>query len=379
MRYLLRSWTFAVCLLALELQGPTRAADDKPAERPDLDERVCKALHEVISQGADLYNGGNRGACYHLFAGSLMTLEPLLDHRPNLQQAIRKGLGDAKRQTTDAARAWALRFVMDDLGVALTPQAAARPQTLWERLGGEENMKKVVDDLVKAATTDPKVNFSRGGKYPLAPERLNDFKNGLLDLASSVSDGPRKYKKGTMEKIHKGMQISDAEFDAFTGHLKKALADHGVNPPDAAFLLKAVAETRKTIVEAKDDAPKKLWERLGGEANLKKVIDDLVQAVIDDPNVNFFRGRKNHFTPEQKENFKTQLLKLASNVSDGPLPKYSGKTMQEIHKGMGITDAEFAAFITQLEKALAEHGVKPGDAAELVQLVNSTRKSIVEK
>ena len=45
------------------------------------------------------------------------------------------------------------------------------PKTLWDRLGGEAGVSKVVDDFVAAAATDPKVDFSRGGKYKLDDAR----------------------------------------------------------------------------------------------------------------------------------------------------------------------------------------------------------------
>src|SRR5207245_7081816 len=57
--------------------------------------------------------------------------------------------------------------------------------SLWDRLGGEKNVRKVVDDLVALAAKDPKVNFDRNGKYPFDPVKLADFKEQMVDRKST--------------------------------------------------------------------------------------------------------------------------------------------------------------------------------------------------
>src|SRR5262249_37067798 len=50
----------------------------------------------------------------------------------------------------------------------------------------------------------------------------------------------------------------------------------------------------------------------------------------------------------------------------------------ELHKGMGITDAQFDAAAGDLARAMAKNGVKAEDAKALLQIVEATRKDIVE-
>src|SRR5436305_15183038 len=97
------SGVFVACVLTLGPTGSTQAADNRPLDRADLNQRIYKGLGDVVRQGAELYNMGNPGACYRLYAGSLLTLEPLLDQRPDLQQVIHNGLADAQRQSADPA------------------------------------------------------------------------------------------------------------------------------------------------------------------------------------------------------------------------------------------------------------------------------------
>src|SRR5262249_59273296 len=86
-------------------------ADEKQAEalsRLAVDERVYEGLRAAHYDGADLYNNGNATACYYLFQGALTSVQPLLDHRPELQKAIEKGLAEAKRAASMERRAWLL-------------------------------------------------------------------------------------------------------------------------------------------------------------------------------------------------------------------------------------------------------------------------------
>ena len=75
---------------------------------------------------------------------------------------------------------------------------------------------------------------------------------------------------------------------------------------------------------------------------------------------------------------KKRLVEFVSAATGGPL-KYEGKSMKEVHKGMAITNAEFDALAGHLVKALKDHGAKQADIDDLVKIVGSTRKDIVEK
>ena len=56
-------------------------------------------LRTVINRGADLYNKGEWSGCYRLYEGSLLTVKPLLKHRPALQKAINEMTSDEPRAT----------------------------------------------------------------------------------------------------------------------------------------------------------------------------------------------------------------------------------------------------------------------------------------
>jgi hemoglobin len=123
--------------------------------------------------------------------------------------------------------------------------------TLWDRLGGEKNVTKVLIDFQKAAGADPKVNASRDGKFKLDEAGKKDRLRVFVEFVSSVTGGPLKYTGRSMKDSHKGLGITDAEFDAAADHFKTALEKNGVAPADVADALKIWNGTRKDIVETK--------------------------------------------------------------------------------------------------------------------------------
>ena len=75
------------------------------------------------------------------------------------------------------------------------------------------------------------------------------MKRKVIEQISAVSGGPLKYSGKDMKSAHKGMKITDAEFDAFAGHLKKALEKNGAAPDDVKTVMGVAESTRKDIVE----------------------------------------------------------------------------------------------------------------------------------
>jgi hemoglobin len=235
------------CAAMLSLCGPIAAGEGGALSRMDLDGRANKVLAEVINLGAPLFNGGDQVGCYRLYHGALMVLEPLLDHRPSLQQAIQRGLSDAGKKARTADRAFVLRAVIDRVREEL---AAPVVGTLWDRLGGEKAVTRVVDDFVVLAAKNPKVDFTRGGRFSLDAEGVAVLKRHLVAFLSAATGGPLKYTGRSMKAAHKGMAITDAEFNALAGDLQTALRQNGV-AADVNAILQAVGTTRGDIVETK--------------------------------------------------------------------------------------------------------------------------------
>jgi hemoglobin len=137
--------------------------------------------------------------------------------------------------------------------IAAAP-AAAKEKSLYDRLGGEAAIKAVVDDFVMRAAGDPKVNFTRKGtamEWKATPEKIDHLKKMLVQMIGQATGGPQKYEGRGMKEVHKGMMITNAEFDALAGDLKATLDKFKVPQKEQQELLKIVGSTRGEIVEKK--------------------------------------------------------------------------------------------------------------------------------
>jgi hemoglobin len=144
---------------------------------------------------------------------------------------------------------------------------------------------------------------------------------------------------------------------------------------------KASSKPDDSVVEKKPgdkkgDAPKTAWDRLGGEKGVGKVVDDLIATVAKDKTVDFSRRGKYTLQPIDIELLRKSLISQISELTGGPL-KYDGLSMREAHAGMRITDAEFDAFMVDVEKVLKDHNVDSADAAKIVAAYKGYRKDIV--
>ncbi len=246
---------FAVVIL-FAAGGLTRA-QDKPLERAEIDKRVVAVVYETAKMGTDMFNApsNNHEGCFRLYQGTLMALVPMLDHKPKLQATVKLRLERAKGMKA-ADGAFELRTALDEIQNDIAPvkdkDGGKKPTAaLWDRLGGEKAVRVVVDKLVAAAAEDPKVNFFRDGKVKLDGKGVDHLKQMLVELISSASGGPLKYSGKSMKEAHKGMGITDAEFNALAGHLVAVLKGLKVPEADINELVGAVEKTRGDIVEKK--------------------------------------------------------------------------------------------------------------------------------
>jgi hemoglobin len=177
------------------------------------------------------------------------------------------------------------------------------------------------------------------------------------------------------------MAITDAQFNALAGDLAVVLKKYNVPKKETDELLTIVASTRKDIVEGPmpptSTAIISLWSRLGGEPAVKAVVHDFVTLAATDPQVDFTRGGKYSLDAAGIANLEKLLVELISAVTGGPL-KYEGRPIKTVHQGMAITDAQFNALAGDLAVVLKKYNVPKKETDELLAIVVSARKDVVE-
>lgn len=118
---------------------------------------------------------------------------------------------------------------------------------------------------------------------------------------------------------------------------------------------------------------KSLYEKLGGEEAIEKVVDYFYsELVLKDETVNqFFKGTD----MEKQRRHQTKFISFALG---GP-NQYSGKSMAKAHEGMNLQPEHFDAIAKHLHDALAHFGVSETDIQQALTKVASLRDDVLHK
>ena len=117
---------------------------------------------------------------------------------------------------------------------------------------------------------------------------------------------------------------------------------------------------------------KTLYERLGGEAAIKAVVDEFVANVGADARIN------QYFANANLDRLRGHLVNQIGQASGGP-QQYTGRDMKTAHAGMGIDEPAFNALVEDLVKALDKYSVPEQEKSELLALLGPMKSDIVEK
>lgn len=282
---------FTLFLCVSWMPHGTAGASEPADSRAALDRAIAESLKEVHNRGADVHNSGDPIGAWRIYQGALIAVKPLIPHRPEVQKVIDDGMKHADARPMFERAVILSKTIVDARKKifgepselhkprsnavpvnppSATPNPAPGPTvnppssfpntqsppvpapiltpTLWDRLGGEKKVEKVVDEWLTLAAADAKVNLSRGGQFKLEGEALATVKRRLVGFISSVSEGTIPYTGRTMKESHQGMNITAEEFSAMVGHLKTALRKENVAEVDANLLVKKIEDTKNDIV-----------------------------------------------------------------------------------------------------------------------------------
>jgi len=89
----------------------------------------------------------------------------------------------------------------------------ANGKTLFERLGGSDGIRDLVDQVVALHMVNPVIG-ARFRPYAETPERLATAKQHLCHFLEMGSGGPTRYTGRSMPDTHRGMNINAAEYMA---------------------------------------------------------------------------------------------------------------------------------------------------------------------
>jgi hemoglobin len=113
-----------------------------------------------------------------------------------------------------------------------------------------------------------------------------------------------------------------------------------------------------------------LYADLGGQANLVRIVDDLVTRAVADPRIAPF------FEKANLEHLRTQLVAQFCQVSGGGCA-YEGPSMAVAHQDMDLRVAHFNALVEDLQRAMDDQGVPFGVQNRLLARLAPMHREIV--
>jgi hemoglobin len=121
--------------------------------------------------------------------------------------------------------------------------SATQDKSLFERLGGKDAIKAVVDEFVARAAADTRINKK------FAKTNIDRLKFELNEQLCAATGGPCKYEGLDMKKAHKRMGVTEGEFNALVEDLVGALDKFNVPDKEKNELLGILGGTKDQIVE----------------------------------------------------------------------------------------------------------------------------------
>ena len=97
--------------------------------------------------------------------------------------------------------------------------------TLYERLGGEEELTAIVDEVVEEHMNNPAIS-ARFMPYKERPEYLAQIKKHTVNFFCAGSGGPQAYEGRDMTTTHRGMNINATEYMHVIDDIMRVLDRH---------------------------------------------------------------------------------------------------------------------------------------------------------
>lgn len=113
-----------------------------------------------------------------------------------------------------------------------------------------------------------------------------------------------------------------------------------------------------------------LYERLGERDAIEAVVDRFYERVLTDADL------KPHFEGVDVDALRRHQVTFLSAVTGGPA-EYAGRDMRAAHDHLDLTDEDFDAVATHLDRTLREFEVDVGSRTEVLDAVGDLRSEIV--
>ena len=128
---------------------------------------------------------------------------------------------------------------------AAPQQASGASDTLYKRLGGYDALAAVTDDFLARLAADPQMAKFFVGLNVESKQRVRQH---VVDFLCKSTGGPCLYLGQDMKSAHKGLHITDAEWNASAADLVATLDKFKVPEKEKGELLAILGPMKPDIV-----------------------------------------------------------------------------------------------------------------------------------
>jgi hemoglobin len=146
------------------------------------------------------------------------------------------------------SRRWIFLCLAVAISLSLFAQSAAPQPSLYKRLGGYDAIAAVTDDFIARLATDKQLGRFFVGH---SEDSLKKIRQHVVDQLCAATGGPCVYTGRDMKTSHKGMGITEADWNASVKDLIATLDKFKVPEREKNEVLGAVSSLKKDIVEVK--------------------------------------------------------------------------------------------------------------------------------
>jgi hemoglobin len=124
-----------------------------------------------------------------------------------------------------------------------------------------------------------------------------------------------------------------------------------------------------------DGMSNSLYERLGGASGIAALVDDIVEAHMNNPLIKarFLPYRED---PDTLAKVKCHTCNFFGAGSGGP-EQYSGRSMRDTHRGMNISEQEYMAVVDDILDTLDKHKIDDQTRKDVLAIVYSLKDEIL--
>jgi hemoglobin len=126
------------------------------------------------------------------------------------------------------------------------PASAQAAKSLYLRLGGYDAIAAVTDEFIGRLATDPKLGKFFVGQSDNSKLRIRQL---VVDQLCAATGGPCVYVGRDMKTSHKGLHITEDDWQISVVHLTEALDKYHVGAQEKNELFAILAKVKPDIVE----------------------------------------------------------------------------------------------------------------------------------